>query len=120
MKYLSLLLIVLLPSTVYSQSTPNYKLFNTLFIANAALAGADIGSTIDALHDPDNYEANPFLRPLASRPWLLGSAKMAGTTSMLIWMKSLYPTHPKLMTWIMIGGIVLQGIVVTSNVRHLK
>lgn len=99
---------------------PKPRFVRALFAGIVIAAGSDTASTVSALAgDKRLYEANPLLRPLISRPWALGTARVTGSVALVSYLDRVYARHPRLTTAIAAGILAAHTGVVAWNVRQV-
>jgi len=95
------LLLLLLPSSLFAQDKP----FTVAKTALVAAAAADASTTMFLLgQQPEQFrEGNPILRSFANKPLIFGAVQGGTTAALLIVLHRVHRTHPTLATVLALG-----------------
>lgn len=84
-----------------------------------ALQSLDTMTTLRALQQPQNREANPMMAPFAAHPLAFVGVKAAGTATTLWLVRHLAQSRPRTAAVVLFAANTAIGFVVASNISHL-
>ena len=121
MKTFLLLLVLLLPSTVWAQEGHS-RFLHAMIVTNVTLNGIDTAQSMYLFgKDPQRFrEANPLLRPLQQNPEAFAVVKMGTAAAIDLFLLHMDRKHPHSKP-LKIASVLLNlgtGFVVLSNRRY--
>lgn len=94
--------------------------FRVAAIALAAGGAVDVHQSVSCVRAGRCAEVNPAYRPLVGSYVGMGSLKAAGVGGVILALRKLHGTHPRLATGLMVGLAAGQGAVVGWNARQAR